>query len=201
MANWLAGHTGTRFRCIVTHASLWDTDVMARTTDNGVWQEWLFDRDGAQGPENDPSRFVDRIQVPMLVIHGDLDYRVPVSQAHLLWADLRRRTDPGLGHRFLYFPDENHWVLKPGNSRLWYQTVLAFADRHVRGANGCARSCSDESARGERSRRREPSRRRERARRAGPTGTRARTGSVPPGDRSAMAAGPCWSPASSPSAG
>lgn len=134
MANWLAGHTGTRFRCIVTHASLWDTDVMARTTDNGVWQEWLFDRDGAQGPENDPSRFADRIQAPMLVIHGDRDYRVPVSQAHLLWADLRRHTDPGLGHRFLYFPDENHWVLQPGNSRLWYQTVLAFADRHVRGA-------------------------------------------------------------------
>lgn len=132
MANWMAGHTGDRFRCIVTHASLWDTDVMCRTTDNGVWQEWLMDRPGSQGQENNPSAHLQQIQVPMLVIHGDKDYRVPVSQGHLLWTDLLRHR-PALGHRFLYFPDENHWILKPRNSRLWYETVLAFVDRHVRG--------------------------------------------------------------------
>jgi dipeptidyl aminopeptidase/acylaminoacyl peptidase len=67
----------------------------------------------------------------MLVVHGQLDYRVPVSEALRLYSDLRRRGAPV---RYLYFPDENHWVLKPGNSRLWYETVLAFLDEHVLGA-------------------------------------------------------------------
>ncbi len=66
----------------------------------------------------------------MLVIHGERDFRVPLSEALTLWTDLRRH---GVSARFLYFPDENHWVLKPNNSRLWYETVLAFLDEHVLG--------------------------------------------------------------------
>ena len=66
----------------------------------------------------------------MLVIHGEQDFRVPVSEALTLWTDLQRH---GVRGRFLYFPDENHWVLKPQNSRLWYEMVLNFLDEHVLG--------------------------------------------------------------------
>jgi len=66
----------------------------------------------------------------MLVIHGELDARVPISEALRLWTDLKRH---GVTARFLYFPDENHWVLKPQNARVWYATVLAFLDEQLRG--------------------------------------------------------------------
>jgi dipeptidyl aminopeptidase/acylaminoacyl peptidase len=72
----------------------------------------------------------------MLVIHGDKDYRVPVGEALRLWWELVSRHDgdpQDLPHRFLYFPDENHWVLRPQNSVVWYETVTAFLDEHVLG--------------------------------------------------------------------
>jgi dipeptidyl aminopeptidase/acylaminoacyl peptidase len=131
MANWIAGHTD-RFRAIVTHASLWDLEAFHGTTDFGVWWEQEFG-DAYTHPERyrewSPHRFVDRIRTPMLVVHGELDYRVPIGEALALWTDLRRH---GVPSRFLYFPDENHWVLKPQHARLWYETVLAFLDEHVR---------------------------------------------------------------------
>ena len=70
----------------------------------------------------------------MLVIHGDRDHRVPVGEALRLWSDLLSRSPGRMPHKFLYFPDENHWVLHPSHARLWYATVLAFLDHHVRGA-------------------------------------------------------------------
>jgi dipeptidyl aminopeptidase/acylaminoacyl peptidase len=132
MANWVAGHTD-RFKAIVTHASLWDLDQFLGTTDHAAdWQvEW-----GVPGPENEryrrnsPHRHVDAITTPMLVVHGDKDYRVPVSEGLRLWTDLVTRDREAL---FLYFPDEGHWILKPGNAKVWYQTVFAFLDHHVLG--------------------------------------------------------------------
>jgi len=70
------------------------------------------------------------IRTPMLVVHGELDHRVPISEGLRLWTDLQRH---GIDSKFLYFPDENHWVLKPQNARIWYATVLAFLDEHVLG--------------------------------------------------------------------
>lgn len=131
MANWMAGHTGDRFSCIVTHASLWNVDMMGRTTDNGEWHEWMAP---TQAGTYSPHAFAEQIEVPMLVIHGDKDYRVPISQSHALWHALLRYSKAE-GHRFLYYPDENHWILKPSNSVVWYETVLAFLDTHVRGAD------------------------------------------------------------------
>jgi dipeptidyl aminopeptidase/acylaminoacyl peptidase len=64
----------------------------------------------------------------MLVIHGDKDYRVPIGEGLRLWYDLQKR---GIPSKFLYFPDENHWVLTPGNATVWYETVLAFLAEHV----------------------------------------------------------------------
>jgi dipeptidyl aminopeptidase/acylaminoacyl peptidase len=132
MANWVAGHTD-RFKAIVTHASLWELRGFHGTTDTGaLWEFEMGDpyRDPSRYLRESPSAHVAEIRTPMLVIHGEQDFRVPVSEALRLWTDLRRH---GVAAKFLYFPDENHWVLKPANARLWYATVLAFLDEHVLG--------------------------------------------------------------------
>jgi dipeptidyl aminopeptidase/acylaminoacyl peptidase len=126
MANWIAGHTD-RFRAIVSHAGLWALDQFGATTDAHYY--WRREMTEAMAAENSPHHFVDQIRTPMLVIHGDRDYRVPVGEALRLWTELAaRNTDPTgqLKHRFLLFPDENHWILKPQHVKLWYQTILAF---------------------------------------------------------------------------
>ncbi|MGH9072595.1 MAG: alpha/beta fold hydrolase [Acidimicrobiales bacterium] len=132
MANWVAAHTG-RFRAIVTHASLWALDQFHGTTDQGSWWEHELG-DPYTDPErytaNSPHKAVSAISTPMLVIHGELDHRVPISEALRLWTDLSLH---GVEAKFLYFPDENHWVEKPQNARVWYETVLAFLDAHVLG--------------------------------------------------------------------
>jgi dipeptidyl aminopeptidase/acylaminoacyl peptidase len=132
MANWVAGSTD-RFRAIVTHASLWELRGFHGTTDYGPdWEREFGDpyADPSRYEEWSPSRQLANVRTPMLVIHGERDLRVPISEALRLWTDLRRH---GVPARFLYFPDENHWVLKPQNARLWYETVTAFLDEHVRG--------------------------------------------------------------------
>ncbi|MCY1144222.1 prolyl oligopeptidase family serine peptidase [Actinoplanes sp. Pm04-4] len=128
MANWVAGHTD-RFDAIVTHASLWALDQMMSTTDMAFY--WLRELTPDRLEANSPHRFADAITTPMLVIHGDKDYRVPIGEALRLWWDLLSRSEGK--HKFLYFPDENHWVLKPGNAKVWYETVFAFLDHHVLG--------------------------------------------------------------------
>ncbi|WP_345635772.1 S9 family peptidase [Rugosimonospora acidiphila] len=138
MTNWVAGHTD-RFGAIVTHAGLWALDQQHTTTDAAEWKSGLFGTP-ADHPdwyaENSPHNFVERISTPMLVIHGNRDYRVPISEALRLWWDLASRFDgepDALPHRFLQFTDENHWILSPGNAQTWYQTVLDFVDLPVRG--------------------------------------------------------------------
>ncbi|MFJ3036101.1 alpha/beta fold hydrolase [Curtobacterium pusillum] len=133
MANWVAGHTD-RFRAIVTHASLWALDQFNGTTDMSQYWQSIFDAEGLH--ENDPHRFVADISSPMLVIHGDKDYRVPIGEGLRLWSELAEHhaaPDGSMPHRFLYFPDENHWVLKPQHAVVWYETVFAFLEQHVRG--------------------------------------------------------------------
>jgi dipeptidyl aminopeptidase/acylaminoacyl peptidase len=132
MANWVAGSTD-RFKGIVTHASLWDLRGFHGTTDYGPdWEREFGDpyADPSRYEEWSPSRLLANIRTPMLVIHGERDLRVPISEALRLWTDLRRHQVPA---RFLYFPDENHWVLKPQNARIWYATVLAFLDEQLLG--------------------------------------------------------------------
>jgi dipeptidyl aminopeptidase/acylaminoacyl peptidase len=132
MANWIAGHTD-RFTAIVSHAGLWLLDQMFGTTDLPSYWRRIFG-DPLTQPErylaDSPNRSVDKITTPMLVIHGDKDYRVPVGEAVRLWWDVQGRVP---GARFLYFPDENHWILKPGHVTVWYETVLAFLAQHVLG--------------------------------------------------------------------
>lgn len=140
MANWIAGHTD-RFAAIVTHASLWALDQFGGTTDGGYW--WAREMTPEMTSANSPHLFVSEIRTPMLVIHGDKDYRVPIGEALRLWYELLSRSalpaadsGPEAGttvHRFLYFPSENHWVLSPQHAKIWYQVVLAFLAQHVLG--------------------------------------------------------------------
>ena len=133
MANWVAGHTD-RFKAIVTHASLWALDQFGPTTD-APWY-WAREMTPEMARENSPHLHVDDIVTPMLVIHGDKDYRVPIGEGLRLLAELAARAeaeDGEMPHKFLYFPDENHWVLTPQHAKVWYETVLAFADHHVLG--------------------------------------------------------------------
>ncbi|MCR3751390.1 S9 family peptidase [Lentzea californiensis] len=130
MANWIATQTD-RFRAIVTHASLWHLDAFSGATDSSYF--WMREMgDPLTQPErilaNSPHLRVADIKTPMLVIHGDKDYRVPIGEGHRLYFDLVRH---GVNAKYLYYPTENHWILTPGNSRIWYETVWAFLAEHV----------------------------------------------------------------------
>lgn len=134
MANWVAGHTD-RFNAIVTHASLWALDQFAGTTDNSAYWQRIFTPEAMF--EHSPHRHVANIITPLLVIHGDRDYRVPIGESLRLWSELAEHhaaADGSSIHKFLYFPNENHWVLGPQHALVWYQTVFAFLDEHVQGA-------------------------------------------------------------------
>ncbi|MFD8076253.1 S9 family peptidase [Streptomyces sp. NPDC059718] len=132
MANWIATRTD-RFKAIVTHASLWNMYSFAQVTDFPAY--WMR-RQGdplvstERYERESPHLRAAQITTPMLVIHGDKDYRVPIGEGLALWNDLVRFEVPA---KFLYFPDEGHWILKPNNVRLWYATVLGFLAHHVLG--------------------------------------------------------------------
>jgi dipeptidyl aminopeptidase/acylaminoacyl peptidase len=129
MANWIAGHTD-RFGAIVSHSSVWSFEQFRTTTDwTDYWDDWGYPDTNPEFYERwSPDRHADRITTPMLVIHGDLDYRCPVGESLRLCAELTRR---GVEAKFLFFREENHWILQPGDSVIWYETVLAFIDHHV----------------------------------------------------------------------
>lgn len=136
MANWVAGQTD-RFKAIVTHASLWALDQFGPTTDAA--QYWLKEMTVEMAMENSPHLNVGNITTPMLVIHGDKDYRVPIGEGLRLWYELLSssglpaREDGQSPHRFLYFPDENHWVLQPQHAKIWYGVVEHFLAKQVLG--------------------------------------------------------------------
>jgi dipeptidyl aminopeptidase/acylaminoacyl peptidase len=132
MANWIAGHTD-RFRAVVTHASLWDLEQFGPTTDAAYY--WVREMTAERARAHSPRRYADAITSPVLVIHGDKDYRVPIGEGLRLWWDLcSRAEDPeAMPHRFLYYPNEHHWVLSPQHAKLWYETVFAFLGVHVLG--------------------------------------------------------------------
>ena len=135
MANWIAGHTD-RFRAIVSHAGLWALDQMFGTTDMpAYWRRHFGDpiTNADRYRATSPHYHLAAIRTPMLIIHGDKDYRVPVGEALRLWAELTSRPDGSPDVKFLYFPTENHWIMAPGHSVVWYQAVFAFLATHVLG--------------------------------------------------------------------
>ena len=130
MMNWIAGQWPDRFKCLVSHDGIFDNRSMYYSTEELWFPEWE-----SGGPEyvnpagyskHNPIDYVDRWKTPMLVIHGQLDYRVPYQQGLGVYTALQRR---GIPSEFLYFPDENHWVLKPANSIEWYDTTIRWLNR------------------------------------------------------------------------
>ena len=133
MVNWIAGQWTGGFRCLVNHAGLFDHRSMYYTTEELWFPEWDHGGPYYENPEGhektSPARFVTDWKTPMLVIHGALDYRVPYSQGLATFTALQRR---GIESRLLYFPDENHWILKPANSEQWHEEVLAWLERYLK---------------------------------------------------------------------
>jgi len=133
MANWIGGQS-ERFRCLVTHASVFDMSAFYGVTDDPGW----FVLQLGANPHDDverferysPHRHVNRWTTPTLVIHGEKDYRVPVSEALALFEALTLR---GVDAELLVFPDENHWIQRPRNIRAWYRGVLDFLVRYLDG--------------------------------------------------------------------
>jgi dipeptidyl aminopeptidase/acylaminoacyl peptidase len=130
MMNWIAGAWPDGFRCIVNHAGIFDNRFMAYTTEELFFDEWEFEGTQFEHPENyeqhNPVNRVAQWRTPMLVTHGMLDFRVPFEQGIATFTALQRR---GIPSEFLWFPDENHWILKPQNSVQWHRAVEAWLKR------------------------------------------------------------------------
>jgi dipeptidyl aminopeptidase/acylaminoacyl peptidase len=139
MINWIAGNWPDRFRCLVNHDGNLDERFAYYATEELWFPEWEHGGAPWEHPESyathNPIDHVSRWKTPMLVIHGGRDYRVVYSEGLATFTALQRR---GIPSRFLYFPDENHWVLRPANSVLWHETVLAWLDRWTRAGGGTA---------------------------------------------------------------
>ena len=133
MQNWIAGQWPERFRCIVNHAGIFDTRTMYYTTEELWFTEWENGGPYYATPQIhekfNPSEHVTKWRTPMLVTHGQLDYRVPYSQGIGTFTALQRL---GVESKLLVFPDENHWILKPANSLQWQSVVLDWLDRHLK---------------------------------------------------------------------
>jgi dipeptidyl aminopeptidase/acylaminoacyl peptidase len=142
MANWVLTHTN-RFKCIVSHDGMYNPQSAYGTTEELWFNEWEFRRPGttgagepwkyASGPVADdpfrkwsPMLSIQNARTPTLIIHSQKDYRLDVSEGFQLFTALQRMHVPS---KMLYFPDEGHWVLKPQNSKLWYETVNDWCDR------------------------------------------------------------------------
>jgi len=129
MANWILGHTN-RFKCVVSHDGMFNTESAYGTTEELWFPQWEFKGPPWKNREMyrkfSPHLFANKFKTPTLVVHGQNDYRLDVSEGFQLFTTLQRL---GIPSKFLYFPDEGHWVLKPQNSRLWYKTVNDWVDQ------------------------------------------------------------------------
>lgn len=130
MVNWIAGNWNEQFKCIVSHSGIFDNRFMGYSTEELWFDEWEMQGTAFEKPENyerhNPINHVQDWKIPTLVVHGALDYRVPVEEGIALFTALQRR---GIESRFLYFPDENHWILKPQNSVQWHHEVNDWLKR------------------------------------------------------------------------
>jgi dipeptidyl aminopeptidase/acylaminoacyl peptidase len=136
MINWIAGNWPDRFRCLVNHDGIFDQRMMYYATEELWFPEWEHGGTywtASEGFErHNPAQHVAKWQTPMLVVHGANDYRIPETQAMATFTALQRK---GVASEFLYFPDENHWVLRPSNGLQWHEVVHDWLDRWL--APGC----------------------------------------------------------------
>jgi dipeptidyl aminopeptidase/acylaminoacyl peptidase len=133
MMNWFQGHAGNKFKTLITHDGVYNFVSMYGTTEEVWFDEW--DHGGApwDNPKEyekfSPHTYAKNFNTPNLIIHGAKDFRVPESEAFQLFTTLQRK---GVPSKFLYFPDEGHWVLKPANSKLWHETVFDWLRQYLK---------------------------------------------------------------------
>ena len=142
MMAWLNGHTD-RFKAMVCHAGVYNWHSMMASDFVKGRERALGRRRGATSSKIDrqsPQRFAANFKTPTLVMHGEKDFRVPVTQGLEYYNTLRQK---GVPTRLVYFPDENHWVLKPQNSLLWHREVFAWLEKYI--GTGPEQECSDPS--------------------------------------------------------
>jgi len=127
--NWILGHTD-RFKCLVSHDGMFNAESAWGTTEELWFNNWEFKGTPYDNRESyqkwSPHQYAKNFKTPTLVIHGQRDYRLDVSEGFQLFTTLQME---GVPSKMLYFPDEGHWVLKPQNSRLWYKTVNDWVDQ------------------------------------------------------------------------
>jgi len=135
MMNWFAVNT-PKFKTLITHCGVWNFDSMYASTEELWFDEWEhggppWGKNRASYEKHSPHRYAANLakyKTPMLIIHNDLDFRVPVSEGIQLFTTLQRQ---GVPSRFINFPDEGHWVLRPRNSEYWHREVFGWLKKHV----------------------------------------------------------------------
>ena len=131
MVDWLAG-ASDRFKALISHAGVFDLASMGTTTEELWFSEWEFGGTPWDKPENyrkaTPSAHIGNFKTPTLVLHGALDFRVPEAQGIGMFTALQRQ---GVPSRLVYFPDEGHWVVKPGNRVVWWREVHAWLSKYL----------------------------------------------------------------------
>ncbi|MDQ8154982.1 MAG: S9 family peptidase [Gemmatimonadota bacterium] len=134
MVNWIAGHN-TRFKALVSHAGPFNLENMYAATEELWFPEWEYggpfwksDAMASQYRKFSPHLFAGNFKTPTLVIHGELDYRVPYTEGLSMFTALRRQ---GVDARIVVYPDEGHWILKPQNSQLWYKEFHGWLGKHL----------------------------------------------------------------------
>jgi dipeptidyl aminopeptidase/acylaminoacyl peptidase len=132
MINWIAGHTD-RFACLVSMEGTFNTTSSYGTTEELWFPEWEFRGTPWDNPELyqkwSPDRFAKNFKTPCLVVHNQLDYRVELGEGLQMFTALQRQ---GVPSRFLYFPDEGHWILKPANNKFYYDQFIGWMDAHLK---------------------------------------------------------------------
>jgi dipeptidyl aminopeptidase/acylaminoacyl peptidase len=136
MINWILGHNEDprfRFKVLVSHDGVYNLTSMYGGTEELWFPEWEFKGTPWTNPTMysrwSPHNFVSKFNTPILIIHGELDYRVPIGEGLQLFTAVQKR---GIDSKLLVFPDEGHWVLKPQNSNLWFNTVLDWLDKYLK---------------------------------------------------------------------
>ena len=135
MINWIAGNWPGEFDCLVNHDGVFDTFGMGYSTEELWFTEWEYGGTPWENPRGyqafNPANHVQNWKDPMLVVQGDLDFRIPTAQSLSTFTALQRR---GVDSRLVVFPDENHWVLKPANSQQWHTEVFGWLDKYLKPA-------------------------------------------------------------------
>ncbi|HAV72080.1 MAG TPA: peptidase S9 [Stenotrophomonas sp.] len=132
MVNWIAGNWNEPWKCLVNHDGVFDQRMMGYATEELWFTEWEQGGTPYEKAANyekfNPVNHVSDWKKPILIVHGQLDYRIPVEQGLAAFTAAQRQ---GIESKFLYFPDENHWVLKPQNSVQWHDTVNGWLKQHI----------------------------------------------------------------------